>query len=220
MLARRLFSTHPSIVRLKAALTQQIETQEQIFDSYKPITNYVEELGFEIEDDPWSRKVTLTKQIQESLLEVKFWAVSDIPEEVDEPDDQKLEQDEIPEYQLEESIVPCQVSITNPGLEGIVVEGEVANGDFEIYSVTIAPHIKEIEPKSEYGPQSIYRGPQYQTLDPVSYKQELQESFNDYITNAGLDEKIGIIVNNYSAAKYTSLYINWLETLQKVANAL
>jgi hypothetical protein len=170
----RLFSPLASIGRLNRLVTELLEKENENYVPYDSVINYLEQhLGYEVTDQPLTRKVTLTKAFPKHSLQVEFWATSD-KAEVEESDNEE-------DSKFEDFTVPCQATVTRADGHKIAIKGEVANWDFLISHVAIATNPEGFgnasSPDSatclsptnaESFPLSAYNGPEFSTLDPVS----------------------------------------------------
>ncbi|KIM91354.1 hypothetical protein PILCRDRAFT_810627 [Piloderma croceum F 1598] len=172
---------------------------------------------WKIEDTPNVDEVTLARKFGNEDIRLTF-SIADIQgqdedepfedEEEEENEENSVEDEPIHSYGLR---VAFTITKSN-GPGALVIETLCQEGSFIIDALSFFKDAKvgtEISANAEWKRRALYLGPQFDTLD-IS----VQESFETYLQERGVNESLAIFIPEYAEFKEQREYIKWLESVK------
>lgn len=102
------------------------------------------------------------------------------------------------------------ITVTKPGKQAVEIRAVAEDGTIEIETVSFFPKESLLEaqsPKDAQEARSLYAGPTIEELDP-----ELQQMFDKYLEERGIDEELASFLPEYVDYKEQREYVQWLES--------
>ncbi|KAF2758269.1 mitochondrial glyco protein [Pseudovirgaria hyperparasitica] len=134
------------------------------------------------------------------------------PEDRVSPADRpELEEDEFPE-QARSFPARITVKIERPGKGAVSVEATLSDGETIIDNIYYYEDAALATPKSadkEWARRDLFAGPRYSSLDP-----NLQTSFEQYLQERGINERMAIFIPDYIDFKEQREYGRWLNNMR------
>lgn len=103
-----------------------------------------------------------------------------------------------------------QVHVTRPGKGGLTFSCIAEEGNLHITDVYYFPKADMAEaktPEADLARRSLYTGPPFGNLDD-----SLQEIFEGYLEERGVNEQMAVFIPDYIDVKEQSEYIRWLDS--------
>ena len=218
MLSRILSTTTKHLIKSHfkpfSAKQNLINCFKQEYDheekEYKPISSeekkiFLEQSGFEFIESATSSRMELRKKTGNYEVSICYFARAPMPEE----EENQQEPEEGPS-----NMVDFQVLINKTGnTNGVLIDAVVMDSKININAVHIANSIKEYHTKFLTGriEPEIYQGPDFSTLDD-----SLQQAFEDFLNELGVNEEAAAFIEVSSLDKDQQLYMSWLKNAKNI----
>ncbi|KIM21345.1 hypothetical protein M408DRAFT_80662, partial [Serendipita vermifera MAFF 305830] len=160
-----------------------------------------------IDQTPGHDEVVISRTYNNETIRVMF-TISDVEnaepafdEEAESSDDEGLGGTIFP--------IRCSISITKPTGGALTIEALAQDGLFNIESASFYKDAKlasDLTAESDYKRRGLYLGPQFENLDP-----SLQEGFEAFLAERGIDENLALLIPEYAEWKEQKEYIDWLK---------
>ncbi|KAF7325642.1 hypothetical protein MKEN_00414100 [Mycena kentingensis (nom. inval.)] len=180
------------------------------------ILAFEEEGTWKIEDIPGNDEVFLTRRFGDETLRVMF-SIADV-QSLDSNDiaNPELDEDGEPEDVPEKIRVVLSIAKdTHPGalnVELFCTEGELHTASLAFFKN--GKFATEMTLESDFARRVLYSGPAIETLDVT-----LQENFDEYLRERGIDETLATFIPAYATWKEQQEYVSWLEGVTKFIEA-
>ncbi|KAJ8081816.1 Mitochondrial acidic protein mam33 [Marasmius tenuissimus] len=204
-----------SALLTKIAEELKYETENVPAETPEFLTAFKAQGVWEVEDSQYQDEVVLTRKFGNETLRLMF-SIADIRAEEDEAfNEEAAERNEDGEAEHDEEILnsyPIRVSltVTKPSAPGsLSVDMLVQDGSFVTDNITFYRDSKigtELSAEADWKRRGIYLGPQFDTLDVG-----LQEEFDKWLQERGINESIALFIPEYAEWKEQAEYVRWLE---------
>ncbi|KAF7360691.1 hypothetical protein MVEN_00800900 [Mycena venus] len=215
--ARSLQAT-PATSQLAQKLSEEISYEAQVakddgHDVPEFLANFSETGTWEIKDTPGNDEVFLTRTFGNESIRVMF-SIADLQSMEDEED--PATDDEGNEPPLTELRV--SLSISKPTHDGALnADLYCANGGFQIANWAFFKSARigqELSIESDFARRTVYTGPMFEMLDSG-----LQEHFESFLRERGIDEELAAFVPEYAQWKEQREYVGWLKAVESFVKA-
>jgi len=116
------------------------------------------------------------------------------------------------------SPIRCSICITKNGVPGAInVDALCDEGAFLLENISFYNDTTigtELTAESDWKRRGLYVGPQFEQLDP-----SVQEEFEAYLVERGIDESLALFIPDYAEWKEQQEYVHWLENLKNFIEA-
>ncbi|GLB42207.1 putative regulatory protein suaprga1 [Lyophyllum shimeji] len=171
---------------------------------------FQEQNVWEIHDPAGSDEVTLTRKFGNENLRLMF-SIADIQGQ--EEDFQSSEPESEAEPDVEEPLhsypIRASLSITKTTAPGCLnVDMVCQEGNFIVENVSFYRDAKlgtDLTAEADWKRRGAYIGPQFDTLDVG-----LQEEFDKYLSERGVNEHVALFIPEYAEFKEQKEYVRWL----------
>ncbi|KAH9924087.1 mitochondrial glycoprotein [Fomitopsis serialis] len=173
---------------------------------------------WEIEDTAGNDEVALRRKFGNETIRLMF-SIADIQNEQESEFEQGEEGEQTPEEQPIHSYpIRCSISITKAGADGAVnVDALCQEGAFLVDNISFykdAAVGTELTAEADWKRRGLYIGPQFDTLDVT-----VQEEFEHWLRERGIDEELSTFIPEYSEFKEQKEYVGWLQHVKKFIEA-
>ncbi|PWN24417.1 mitochondrial glyco protein [Jaminaea rosea] len=114
--------------------------------------------------------------------------------------------------------VRCAITITKPSpLGALTIDAQAESGTFTIENISFYQDSKlatELTAEADWKRRGLYIGPQFPTLDDA-----LQEHFQGYLEERGIDDDLALFVPLFAEWKEQKEYCTWLDSVKKWVDA-
>jgi len=208
----RLFSSFEAVSRgankLSKALEKEIKYENENYTQLEDIETYLNESGFSFSETDNGIGMSLSKQVGDKKIEIKFESRMPTPDE-EQPEEQEgvEEQDE----GMSENYVDFTILITDgSGRKGLLVEATSMDTEINFNSVMTSENVQEQARTHRFERQMrAYCGPEFSTLD-----ERIQSSLVEYMEGFGVNEHMCAFIEVMSLDKDQRLYMSWLNQLK------
>ncbi|KAJ7445162.1 regulatory protein suaprga1 [Mycena galericulata] len=204
---------------LKEELDYEIRTANETGAADPPdfLTNFQQDGRWTIQDVAGNDEVFLTRKFGDESIRVMF-SIADLHN----LDDEEYEQDEPAEGEDANKEPPAEfrvaVSIAKSGHPGALsVDLYCSEGTIQPATVGFYKSAKigqELSIESDFARRTLYVGPPFEMLD-----MNLQENFERFLQDRGIDADLALFVNDYALYKEQKEYVQWLENVGKFVQA-
>ncbi|KAH7928563.1 mitochondrial glycoprotein [Leucogyrophana mollusca] len=218
----RRFAEGSSDVVLSQKLAEELKYEkEAAVESADPefLKTFKEQGVWQIEDTLGNDEVTLTRKFGNENIRLMF-SIADIqtadedPEyEQEEGDDANSEDEPIHTYPIRSSF---SITKTN-GKGSINIDTMCQEGAFIIDNISFYPDAQlgtELTAEADWKRRGLYIGPQFDTLDVA-----VQEEFEKYLQERGINENLAMFIPEYSEFKEQKEYVRWLDNVKNFVDA-
>ncbi|KAJ7255810.1 mitochondrial glycoprotein [Mycena haematopus] len=202
---------------LAQKLREEISYEDQLAKDSKEQTpeflaNFLEAGTWDIKDTPGNDEVFLTRKFGDESIRLMF-SIADLQGMEDEDEGTDDEANEPPPTELRVSL-----SISKSTHDGALnADMYCANDAFQIANCAFFASARigqELSIESDFARRTIYTGPLFETLDTG-----LQERFEEFLRERGIDEGLAAFVPEYAQWKEQREYVQWLKKVESFVNA-
>jgi len=170
-----------------------------------------------IEDVEGNDEVTLTRKFGNENIRVMF-SIADIQNMEDEAGLEQ-ENDESGDNDTSESYpIRVSFSVTKDSAKGSLnVDTMCQDSAFLVDNISFYPEAQlgtELTAEADWKRRGLYIGPQFDTLDVA-----VQEEFEKWLNERGVNETLGTFIPGYSEYKEQKEYVRWLENVKNFVQA-
>ncbi|KAK1924074.1 putative aerobic respiration-related protein [Papiliotrema laurentii] len=206
---------------LSSALQSEIAFEKEAADSQPAVPEFLQQFKehgvWNLEDTPGSDSVSLTRKFGNETLKLTF-QVSDLDEGSENAAEAELEQEDGSVESFDEPpFISCSLLLTKSATPGaLLVDLECGDEGFIVTNVAMYEKaVAELQgPEGDFARRTKYMGPQFEHLDP-----DLQESFNGFLAERGVDESLSAFILQYCEHKEQKDYVSWLKELKGFVDA-
>ncbi|KAJ7308731.1 regulatory protein suaprga1 [Mycena albidolilacea] len=204
--------------KLRAEISYEAEVQQddlQVSAVPQDLVEFLQEGEWEIKDTPANDEVFLTRRFGDESIRVMF-SIADlqsIPDE-DEPegtDDESPARGDEPALRVSVAITKS----THPG--ALHADLYCADGAFDVANVAYYKDARiatELSIASDWERRTLWTGPLFESLDPA-----LNEAFEAYLRERGVDGALAGFVPRYALWKEQREYLEWLHGVEGFVKA-
>lgn len=202
MMGQRTMST---LSELLSAEIDAAVSEQDTMKSEANIESIMEEIGFELNDDG-GKGFTLSRALENDERVVVSVDVEDVDSSVatdgliDEEMAKEFGDDEVDDEDSEINSVYFSATFSKGSQKDMIFHCLSDGEGVGIESVRFGAANDE----------DAYSGPTFEDLD-----EDLQHAMHAYLTERGVDEKLGHFVSAYAMMKENELYIGWLEEMDR-----
>ncbi|KAG6834558.1 hypothetical protein H0H93_008944 [Arthromyces matolae] len=203
------------VQKLSEELAYENEAMAQLPEQPGFLTQFLKTQPWEIEDIPGNDEVIMTRTFGNEKLRVMF-SVADVEgaeedfESEEQPENEETEDDEDP---LHTFPIRASISVTKTNGPGCINADMVAQeGGFTIENVSFYSDAKagtDLTAEADWKRRGVYLGPQFETLDV-----NVQEEFERYFRERGVDENMALFIPEYAEHKEQKEYVHWLKNVK------
>ncbi|KAK7044395.1 mitochondrial glycoprotein [Favolaschia claudopus] len=177
------------------------------------LADFMETGTWDVQDTAGNDEVFLTRKFGDESIRVMF-SIADL-QSIPEEDEEVVEGEEEEESPIE---LRVSLSISKPSHEGAMNADlyctsnafQIANWGF-YQSARIG---QDLTIESDFARRTVYTGPMFETLDAG-----LQENFESFLRERGIDEKLAEFVPQYAQYKEQREYVDWLKNVESFVKA-
>ncbi|KAF9528408.1 mitochondrial glycoprotein [Crepidotus variabilis] len=171
------------------------------------LKSFLEQGVWSIEDVRGNDEVALTRKFGDENLRVVF-SIADIAVE-DEFEDPEAQPEEDDAETVLATPIRTSVSITkSTGPGALNIDLTAQDNAFTVENISFYDDAKvgtELTAEADWKRRGLYIGPSFETLDYT-----LQEEFQKYLAERGLNEIVASFIPEYAAYKEQQEYVKWL----------
>lgn len=213
---------------LSAALQEEIKYEEESAQGEPTAPEFLNKFKnaglWQIRDKSGRDEVILERTYGDEKLRVEF-SVADLMDSPEEPDFDELSGEEGKESESgEEESYPqaypirANIVVTKSKTStGLAVEASIQDGAFVIEGVSYFPESGlaiDSSAEADWKRRTLYLGPQYDRLEIG-----LQERFDEYLQERGVNEELALFIPEYAEFKEQKEYANWLRNVKAFVDA-
>lgn len=213
---------------LSAAFQEELKYEEESAQNEPTVPEFLSKFKaasvWQLRDKPGHDEVILERTYGDEQLRVEF-SVADLMDAPEEPDFDELGGEEGKESENSEEepypqAYPIRVNvvITKPQVSaGLAIEAAVQEGAFVVEGASYFPESKlatDSTAETDWKRRTLYLGPQYDRLE-IS----LQEKFDEYLQERGINEELALFIPEYAEFKEQKEYVNWLRNVKTFVDA-
>ncbi|KAI0000143.1 mitochondrial glycoprotein [Russula compacta] len=168
-----------------------------------------------IDDVPGNDEVTLKRKFGNEHIRLIF-SIGDLQineSNIDPSEEEDTSADADASYPLR-----CAFTITKPSIPGALsIDAVCQEGVFVVENVSFYNDAKlatDLNAESDWKRRGLYIGPQFDTLDL-----NLQEEFEKFLQERGIDESLAIFITEYAQHKEQKEYVDWLGHVKNFIDA-
>ncbi|KAH7907540.1 mitochondrial glycoprotein [Hygrophoropsis aurantiaca] len=220
-ISARRFAEGSSDVVLSQKLAEELKYEKEAAESAAPefLKTFKEQGLWTIEDTVGNDEVTLTRKFGNENIRLMF-SIADIqtadedPQyEQEEGDDANSEDEPIHTYPIRTSFAITKAN----GKGSINIDTMCQEGAFIIDNISYYPDAQlgtELTAEADWKRRGLYIGPQFDTLDVA-----VQEEFEKYLQERGINESLAMFIPEYSEYKEQKEYVRWLDNVKNFVDA-
>ncbi|SNX87942.1 probable Mrb1 - Mitochondrial p32 Family Protein [Melanopsichium pennsylvanicum] len=213
---------------LSAKLAQELSYEQEnsnLFIADSPtnepgfVTEFKQTGVWKITDKPGQDEVSLERDFGNEHIQVLF-SVGDIdtagPLEDGEEDSpvemESSEQSENPQFP-----VRISATITKPSGSALMLDAFVQDGEVNVDNIAYYKDQElatRIDAEADFQRRGVYLGPSFETLDDA-----LQNQFQQYLVERGIDANLALFIPNYAEYKEQREYCTWLANVRDFVEA-
>ncbi|KAF8878169.1 mitochondrial glycoprotein [Gymnopilus junonius] len=182
---------------------QEAAVTEGAAETPEFVKQFLEQGTWSIADTRGHDEVTLARKYGDENIRLMF-SIADLSNEEDYDLENESEEEEQPTLPLRASL-----SITKANGPGALnVDMVSQDGQFIIENVSFYDDAKtgtELTADADWNRRGLYIGPQFDTLDSG-----LQEEFDKFLQERGINEAVAAFIPEYAAYKEQQEYVKWL----------
>jgi len=215
--ARSLAEGSTDVV-LSQKLQEELQYEKNaIADTTEPefLKSFKEPGLWKINDVVGGDEVVLTRTFGNENIRLVF-SIADIQAQEDEPayeEEEGSEETASEDQPIHSYGIRVGFSVTKSNGPGaLIIETVCQEGSFMVDAISFFKDAKvgtEASAEAEWKRRSLYLGPQFDTLD-VS----VQEEFEKYLQERGINESLAIFIPEYAEYKEQREYVKWLESVK------
>ncbi|KAG8931400.1 Mitochondrial acidic protein mam33 [Tulasnella sp. 418] len=216
----RSFGQGESDVELVSKLKEEIQYEKEAAAEAGPVPEFVSDFKssgvWSIEAKDGNDEVVLTRKFGNEEVRVIF-SIADIDAEAPAPE---FDEDGNPvegENSLTSTPVRCAITMTKPNTGALTVDCVAQDGNFTIDNITFygdGSLAKELTAEADWKRRGLYIGPQFDHLDVA-----LQESFERYLEERGINSSLALFIPEYAEYKEQQEYSKWLDNVHSFVSA-
>ncbi|KAH8828614.1 mitochondrial glycoprotein [Flagelloscypha sp. PMI_526] len=176
---------------------------------------------WKIEETAGQDEISLTRTFGNETIKLIF-SIADLqnaePDEVEEHEESGEEGEAEESEPMQNYPIRVNASITKAGAPGaLVLDTVVQEGGFIIENISFYNDAKlgtDVTAEADWQRRGLYIGPEFETLDPA-----VQEEFDQFIAERGLNEKLALFIPEYCEFKEQNEYVKWLNSVSKFIQA-
>jgi len=224
-LPARTFSTTPSRfsegssdVLFSQKLAEELKYEKESASAEDPefLKTFKAQGVWTIEDVEGNDEVTLTRKFGNENIRVMF-SIADMQNAEEESE---FAQDEESEEEDQSQSYPTRVSfaVTKDNAKGSLnIDTMCQEGAFLVDNISFYPDGvlgTELTAEADWKRRGLYIGPQFDTLDVG-----VQEEFEKWLNERGVNEGLATFVPEYSEFKEQKEYVRWLDNVKTFVDA-
>ncbi|KIK68621.1 hypothetical protein GYMLUDRAFT_36089 [Collybiopsis luxurians FD-317 M1] len=222
----RTFGQGTADVALSNKLLEELKYEKETMAELSSEPDFLREFKaqgkWQIEDTPFNDEVTLTRKFGNENLRLTF-SIVDIRGEHDEGFDNESAPEEGEDNSQEEEVlttypIRASLTITKSGAPGaLAIDMMCQEGQFVVDNIASYKEgslATDSTAEGDWKRRGIYMGPQFDTLDIG-----LQEEFDKFLQERGIDENLALFIPEFAEFKEQSEYIRWLEGVKGFVDA-
>jgi complement component 1 Q subcomponent-binding protein len=217
----RRFGEGASDVALSQKLGQELQYEKEAAsgkDEPEFLKEFKAEDVWQIEDVDGNDEVTLTRKFGNESIRLMF-SIADIQSGDEEPQFNEAEEeaDDQPGDDSDEVLhafpIRASFSITKASGPGaLTIDTVCQDGAFVVENMSFYRDARlgtELTAEADWKRRGLYIGPQFETLDVT-----VQEEFEKFLRERGIDERLALFVPEYAEHKEQKEYVKWLANVQ------
>ncbi|KAJ7598903.1 mitochondrial glycoprotein [Mycena floridula] len=180
------------------------------------LTEFKAQSKWTIQETPFTDEVTLFRAFGGEKLKLVF-STADLQNEEDMADEESEEGEEgSEEGGPSPGSFPIRVTLTmtkNASPAALIADMAVQEGSFIIENISFYNDKKtgtELSAEADYARRGQYLGPQFESLDVG-----LQEAFEHFLQERGVDESVALFIPEFAEYKEQQEYIRWLKGVKQ-----
>ncbi|PVG01452.1 mitochondrial glyco protein [Serendipita vermifera] len=199
-------------------ITEEINHEVEAAKEDPAVPEFLEEFKkagiWTIEDKPGQDEVVVTRKYNNETIRVMF-SISDV--ENAEPSFDEEGASDSDEDLGAMFPIRCAISIAKPSGGALSIEATAQDGIFSIDSVSYYKDGKlatDLSADADFQRRALFIGPNFDNLDVA-----VQEAFESYLEERGIDENLAMLIPEYAAWKEQQEYVSWLNNVKKFVEA-
>jgi len=214
----RRFGEGTSDISLAQKLAEELQYEKEASKTEDPdfLKTFKSHGVWTLEEIAGNDEVTLTRKFGNESIRVMF-SIADVqntPENEFENENEGEESEALPQSYP----VRCSISITKGSKPGaLTIDAMCQDGSFMIDNISFYGDAKvgtDLTAEADWKRRGLYIGPQFDTLD-VS----VQEEFDRFLQERGIDESLATFVPEYCEHKEQKEYVDWLGSVKSFVEA-
>jgi len=210
----RRFGNGSSDVALSQKLKEELTYEKESLSESKPefLKTFLKDGVWTINDTTGNDEVTITRKFGDENIRVMF-SIADIQaedmEELEETDSESDAEDNPAPYPVRASL--SITKSTGPG--ALNIDLMCQEGQFVIENISFYDDANlgtDLTADADWKRRGLYIGPQFETLDIA-----VQEEFEKYLQERGIDTTVASFIPEYAAYKEQLEYVKWLSKVNK-----
>jgi len=210
----RRFGSGSSDVTLSQKLNEELTYEKESLSESKPefLKTFLKDGVWKINDTTGNDEVTITRKFGDENIRVMF-SIADIQaedmEELEETDSESDAEDNPAPYPVRASL--SITKSTGPG--ALNIDLMCQEGQFVIENISFYDDANlgtDLTADADWKRRGLYIGPQFETLDIA-----VQEEFEKYLQERGIDTTVASFIPEYAAYKEQLEYVKWLSKVNK-----
>mmetsp|Transcript_33821 Transcript_33821/g.73944 ORF Transcript_33821/g.73944 Transcript_33821/m.73944 type:complete len:233 (+) Transcript_33821:2-700(+) len=186
----------PAATTVSKLAAQEAQHEKEQYEEPAIVKQFLKDAPWKFDEKAGEVNLSLTREVAEKTKVVVEWQLSsptDMPEEDEEGGPS----------------VPFTITVTKPSGPSAVFYCSTERGESHRY---VIGNVSCYASDEEANNQAAYTGPEFEDLDD-----KLQESFDEYLAELGLEEKMCDFIDATASDKEQREYARWLANLQKFA---
>ncbi|KZV98167.1 mitochondrial glyco protein [Exidia glandulosa HHB12029] len=203
---------------LSAKLQEELTYEETNTEGAAPGTTpeflkaFQEQGIWTIVETQGSDEVTLTRKFGNEQIKLVF-SISDVDQNQEDEFPTEEEDGEMNEDQPFSYPIRTSITITKPSSKGaLVIDALAQDGAFLADSIAYysdASVANGAGAEADWARRGLYFGPQFAQLDVA-----VQEEFERYLSERGIDESLALFIPDYAEYKEQKEYVSWLSNVK------
>ncbi|CAL1699055.1 unnamed protein product [Somion occarium] len=210
----RRFGEGASDVALAQKLAEELQYEKEAEVDAEPdfLKAFKAQNIWQLEDIAGNDEVTLTRKFGNENIRLMF-SIADIQQESEFEGEEETEEEASTSYPIR-----CSFSITKDSAPGaLTIDAICQDGSFIVDNCSYYNDKRvgtELTADADWKRRGLYIGPQFDTLDIT-----VQEEFEKFIQERGINESLALFVPEYAEHKEQKEYIEWLANVKKFIEA-
>jgi complement component 1 Q subcomponent-binding protein len=217
--ARRL-GEGASDAALSQKIAEEIKYEKEAAEDSAEVPEFLKAFNaqgvWQINDTTGNDEVTLTRKFGNENIRLIF-SIGDMQSTENDPEFSEDHEDvsDAAEHQEPAGAFPIRASLsitksTGPG--ALNIDTVCQEGSFLVDNISFYKDAKlgtDLTAESDWQRRGLYIGPQFDTLDVG-----VQEEFERYLSERGVDESLALFIPEYAEYKEQKEYVQWLENVK------
>ncbi|KAI9508574.1 mitochondrial glycoprotein [Russula earlei] len=203
---------------LSAKISEELtyEKEEEIVEEPESLKELKNAGIWAIEDVPGNDEITLKRKFGNEHIRLIF-SIADL-QSGDESLGNLEGEDSASEDATASYPLRCSLTITKPSVSGsLSIDAVCQEGQFVVENVSFYSDSKlatDLTAEADWKRRGLYVGPQFETLDLG-----LQEEFEKFLQERGINESLALFVPEYAQHKEQKEYVDWLSNVKTFIDA-